>query len=292
MAGTYSLHEVGQPGWVQTTVNPPNLTVVSGSTFTGIDFGNEMLPMSPPLIPGFPETGPPPTPPAMVSKLELFAPILAGMQTGLLEQDSAYIGALYQSLLGRSVDEAGLAHWLQMLLAGVTPEQVATAIWQSPEHRGVEVDQFYTTYLGRSADPAGQAYWVNVFLAGASEVDVIRDFVTSPEYQATHASDQAFVDGLYTQVLGRLPDAAGQATWLQALQSGESRTAVAQSFLTSAEVDQRVVDEYYQLFLNRAADPAGEQQWICLLQSGQATFESVGEAFLVSDEYFARVTMT
>jgi uncharacterized protein (DUF2141 family) len=291
-AGTYSIQEVGQPGWVQTTANPPDITVTSGSNSTGVDFGNEMVavmvPVAPALIPGFPITGPPPNPPVMFSKLDLFAPSFAGIPNGLLAADSAYIGALYETLLNRPVDQAGLTHWLDMLLAGMTREQVATAIWQSPEHRSIEVDQFYTTFLGRSADPAGQAYWVNVFLDGASEVDVIRDFVTSPEYQATHASDQAFVNGLYTQILGRLPDAAGQATWLQALQSGGSRAAVAQAFLTSAEVDQRVVDEYYQLFLNRAADPAGEQQWISLLQSGQATLESAGEAFLASDEYFAR----
>ena len=67
-----------------------------------------------------------------------------------------------------------------------------------------------------------------------------------------------------------------------------SRAAVAQAFLTSAEADKRVVDQYYALFLNRPADPAGEQFWIQALQSGRATFESVGETFLASAEYFAR----
>jgi hypothetical protein len=290
-AGTYRVQEVGQPGWVQTTVNPPDITVVSGSDITGVDFGNEMAPVTPPLIPGFPGTGPPPSPPAMVSKLELFAPNLFGIQNGLLAADSAYIGALYQSLLNRSVDDMGLAHWLQMLLADLTRGQVAMAIWQSPEHRGVEVDQFYTTFLGRSADAGGREFWVDAFLAGADEVDVIRGFLTSTEYQATHGTDVEFVNGLYAQVLGRLADAPGRAAWLEALQSGQSRGAVAQAFLTSTEADRRVVDEYYLLFLNRAADPAGEQQWISLLQSGQASFESVGESFLASDEYFTRAAM-
>jgi hypothetical protein len=290
-AGTYRLQEVGQPGWVQTTANPPDVTVLSGLNITGVDFGNEMIPVTPPLIPGFPITGPPTSPPVMVSKLELFVPNLAGMQHGLLTSNSAYIGALYQSLLDRSVDAAGLGQWLQLLLAGVSREQVAMAIWQSPEHRGVEVDQFYTNILGRSADPVGRTLWVNAFLEGASEVEVLRGFLTSAEYQATHASDLAFVNGLYTQVLGRLPDATGQATWLQALRSGQSRAAVAQAFLTSAEVNQRVVDEYYLLFLNRAADQAGEQQWTSLLASGQATFESVGESILASEEYYTRAAV-
>ena len=64
---------------------------------------------------------------------------------------------------------------------------------------------------------------------------------------------------------------------------------MAQTFLTSPEADQRVVDEYYLFFLNRPPDAAGEQFWTGLLQRGSATFESVGELFLASDEYFARV---
>jgi protocatechuate 3,4-dioxygenase beta subunit len=39
-AGTYRVREVGQPGWTQTTVNPGDITVVSGTNSTGNDFGN------------------------------------------------------------------------------------------------------------------------------------------------------------------------------------------------------------------------------------------------------------
>jgi hypothetical protein len=227
--------------------------------------------------------------PAAVSKIDLIAPNLVGIQSGFLTADTAYIGALYQSLLNRPVDSGGLSHWLQMLLAGVSRQQLATAIWQSPEHRGVEVDQFYVTFLGRSPDPAGRMTWVNAFLAGATEVDVMRGLLTSAEYQATHASDTSFVSGLYSQVLGRAADPAGQAAWLLALQNGVSRPALAQAVLTSAEADRRVVDQYYMSFLNRAADPAGEQAWTDVLVSGRATLESVGESILASDEYFSRV---
>jgi hypothetical protein len=175
-----------------------------------------------------------------------------------------------------------------LLLSGIGRQKVAMAVWQSPEHRGVEVDQFYMTYLGRGADAAGRAFWVNAFLSGASEVDVIRGFLTSAEYQATHVTDISFVNGLYAQILGRTSDPAGQAAWLEALQSGLSRQALAQDFLTSAEADRRVVDEYYMLFLNRPADATGEQLWTKLLRNGGATFESLGETFLASDEYFSR----
>jgi hypothetical protein len=226
--------------------------------------------------------------PVDISKLELFAPNLVGIQSGLLTADSGYVAALYQDLLNRPVDSSGLTHWVQMLMAGFSRQQLAMAIWQSPEHRGVEVDQYYQTFFGRSADPAGRISWVNAFLAGAMEVDIMRDFLTSAEYQAAHPSDTSFVNGLYTDVLGRAADQAGQAALLQALQSGLSRQALAQAVLTSAEADQRAVDQYYMLFLNRSPDPAGQQAWTNLLVSGGATLESVAETILASDEFFSR----
>ena len=68
-------------------------------------------------------------------------------------------------------------------------------------------------------------YWVDAFLNGAGEVDVIQGFLTSPEYQAAHATDTSFVNALYSQVLGRPAEPAGQEAWVQALQSGLSRQA-------------------------------------------------------------------
>jgi hypothetical protein len=40
VAGTYRIREQGQVGWIQTTVNPGDVSVVSGTDSTGNDFGN------------------------------------------------------------------------------------------------------------------------------------------------------------------------------------------------------------------------------------------------------------
>jgi N-acetylglutamate synthase-like GNAT family acetyltransferase len=42
-AGTYRIREVGQPGWIQTTVNPGDVIVISGTNSTGNNFGNRQL---------------------------------------------------------------------------------------------------------------------------------------------------------------------------------------------------------------------------------------------------------
>ncbi len=42
-AGNYTIREVQQPGWIQTTPNPPVITIQSRTTETGVDFGNFKL---------------------------------------------------------------------------------------------------------------------------------------------------------------------------------------------------------------------------------------------------------
>jgi hypothetical protein len=217
--------------------------------------------------------------PNFISKLEFLGPT---DYTG----EVRFVNGLYQDLLGRAPDVAGLDLWTRMLFMGVSRQQVASDFWQSAEHRGREVDAFYQTFLHRSADAVGRTAWVNALLAGTSELDVARMILDSPEYQAAHSSDAAFVMGLYADVLGRSASNAEVAGWLQALQGGLSRDAAAQAFLTSQEADVRVVNGFYANFLQRAADPAGEQAAVAALQSSRLTLEEVGESFLASDEYY------
>jgi hypothetical protein len=171
---------------------------------------------------------------------------------------------------------------------GFTRQQVVTAIWDSAEHRNLEVEHFYATYLHRSADPAGLTFFVNAMLNGESEESVIEQILGSAEYSADHPTNTAFVTALYNDILGRSPDSAGLAAWLQALQNGTSRAAVADSFVTSSEARLIQIDAYYANFLHRQPDAAGAQGWLNLLQSGQANLELVGELILASQEYFAQ----
>jgi uncharacterized repeat protein (TIGR01451 family)/fimbrial isopeptide formation D2 family protein len=221
-------------------------------------------------------------------------PTIAG-KTGFLGSDMAtaaadavFVNHLYQDLLGRAPDLAGLNFWYGQLLAGVPREVVAQGIAQSPEHYGLEVDRFYQLFLHRAADPLGRQVWVNALLAGEGETAVELGFLTSAEFTAEHPDNTGFVTSLYYAVLGRTPSASEVAYWRQQLQNGASRATVAQGFLTSGEADLRLLDQYYEGYLGRAADPAGEQLWLALLQSGGLTPESLGQAILASDEYFAR----
>jgi hypothetical protein len=205
------------------------------------------------------------------------------------DEASAYVAGLYGSMLFRAPDDAGLARWSNLIRQGTPRDQVARRIWESAEHRGLEVDRYYAVYLQRAADSAGRAAWVRAFLNGASEIDVQRGFVTSGEYQANHGGDNTgFLTGLYVDILGRTPDASGQAMWLQRLQSGISRAQVAQAFLSSEEAYRQVLDLYYEDYLQRPKDDSGTRSWLSALLSKSTTLEGVGAGILASQEYLDR----
>jgi hypothetical protein len=199
----------------------------------------------------------------------------------------AFVNALYRDVLDRDADAQGMTSWVALLQAGRTRQQVAAGFWDSPEHRGLQVDQFYATYLHRAAEPAGRAYWVERLRAGTSEAEVANDFLTSEEYRLSHPSTSDYLVGLYADVLGRAPDADGLNAWLRAAQGGLSRAALADGFLLSPEADRAQVGRDYANYLGRTGEAAGVAFWLGALESGRSSAQ-VAEEFLASDEFFAR----
>lgn len=201
------------------------------------------------------------------------------------DEVSAYVSGLYGTILGRAADARGLASWTNAIKQGKPREQVVRQIWESAEHRGMQVDRYYAVFLHRQADAAGRAIWVRQFLSGQSEIDVQRGFLMSREYQTAHDSNPGFLTGLYVDILSRTPDPAGQDVWLRRMNSGVSRAQVAQSFLTSEEAYRQALDRYYSDFLHRPADAVGMGRWATALTSNRTTLEQTAIAFLVSDEF-------
>jgi uncharacterized repeat protein (TIGR01451 family) len=231
-------------------------------------------------------------PASIISKRDFLASKLGNLpQPNALgdptQADLAFIDGVYRALLGRHADPTGEANWLAALMAGAPRSAVARGVFDSAEHRGLEVDRFYLELLHRPADASGRATWVNALLAGMSEADVQASLLSSPEYQAEHASDSAFVSGLYQDVLGRAADPAGLASKLALLQGGVSRGQVIAAVLSSPEALGRIVDGDYAAFLGRAADAAGRAAFLGqLLAGGPGQAESVGVQVLASQEFF------
>src|SRR5207302_11187076 len=56
----------------------------------------------------------------------------------IVDPFTSFVTALYHDLLQRAPEPDGLAGWVIALQHGVTRLQVASAIYQSPEHRGLQ----------------------------------------------------------------------------------------------------------------------------------------------------------
>lgn len=199
-----------------------------------------------------------------------------------------FVTNLYLDVLLRVPDPAGLFSWVQTLNASVPRQSVALGIWESPEHRGLQVDGFYLQFLHRAAEPAGRQGWVNAMLGGMTEEDAMVAFMNTPEYLLHNPTNVSFVVGIYRDLLGRSPDSAGQTFWVNQLLTGAlSTTGVARALVNSHERHLNVVQSYYVEFLNRQPDAAGLTFWVAQLDTGALDDEGVISSLLATPEYFS-----
>jgi Domain of unknown function (DUF4214) len=87
-------------------------------------------------------------------------------------------------------------------------------------------------------------------------------------------------------VLGRSPDAAGEAHWLRALASGASHFGIALGVATSVERESMIIAADYQRYLGRSASASEVAGWVSILQQGMSS-EQVAAAFVASQEFYA-----
>lgn len=73
--------------------------------------------------------------------------------------DTAWMRAVYQTMLSREPDAVGLAHWVALLAGGTPRSAVAYSIYLSPEATGRLVDSLYRSVLHRPADAGGVSTW-------------------------------------------------------------------------------------------------------------------------------------
>ncbi|RAA03678.1 DUF4214 domain-containing protein [Stutzerimonas stutzeri] len=86
-----------------------------------------------------------------------------------------------------------------------------------------DLQQLYVGYFGRAADQEGLNFWLGAINNdGLSLANVHASFVNSEEYNAQYVnlSVSQKVAAVYQNVLGRAADAAGQAFWTNAIETG------------------------------------------------------------------------
>jgi hypothetical protein len=196
--------------------------------------------------------------------------------------------AVYQSLFDRLVDDAGLAWWTRLLDSGTERSDMVDGLDHSGEYFGRVIAAAYQRLLGRAPDRAGSQYWAENMQAGMTDEQLAASLAGSTEcLQSAGGDDEAWVGAMYQYVLGRGADAAGEAFWTAQLQSGASRSQIAEQLFGGDERQRQQISDDFILFFRRPADPQGLDYWIGQLAQGQ-TDESVVTGLLGSDEYFAQ----
>jgi hypothetical protein len=79
-----------------------------------------------------------------MSHSALGAALQSGQPVSVRLHNVAFVDTLYREMLGHNPNQAGLNSWVNRLLAGTSQNQVAMAIWNSPEQR---------TLVNRHRDP-------------------------------------------------------------------------------------------------------------------------------------------
>ena len=155
---------------------------------------------------------------------------------------TSQIDAWYNAIQYRTPPASELAQFNAQLQAGVITTAQAVSQIAASSYTQTYVDPVIREYqaaFGRVPDQAGVAYWVNQVAANPSNLTILSTiFANSTEFNPTYGANattpasSTLVTALYTNILGRVPDAAGLAYWSN---SGLDASQLLQAFSQSAE---------------------------------------------------------
>lgn len=203
----------------------------------------------------------------------------------------------YRDVLKREPTPADLAYWSPRVGVTWSAGRFIAQLQSSPEadRRVHAVIRLYRAYFLRIPDHGGLAYWLQRRGQGASLASISASFATSSEFQNRYGglTHSQFVSLVYGNVLGRQPDAAGRAYWVDRLGQGLSRGQLMASFSQSTEhvrtsaSSVRVVATYDDL-LRRAPSPAAHAFATASLEAHQLTLTALSTNVFDGAEYRTR----
>jgi len=203
------------------------------------------------------------------------------------DSDDIFVESAFEDILDRAADQASLQFFVNALQHGMTRQQLASLLTGSNEYLDNKIQQDYQHYLGRDADNGGLAYWLALLRGGMTDEQLEASFIGSAEFfQHAGGTNKAWVDEMYFDLLGRLPDAQGEAYWIQVLSGGAARSNVAVGFAGSSEREGMTVKNDYQTLLGRDPGSSEVNNWVNSFHHG-TTNEQVVAGFVGSNEYFS-----
>lgn len=186
-----------------------------------------------------------------------------------LTPNEAFVQQVYLDALGRTGTTAELDSWVNayFTIPGTTQAQaqfdIASGIEKSPEACTRLVAAWYVAYLGGTEPNNEGSAWVQLLLQGETEEQVLSQFLATPEFYnnaqtliSTGTPQQRYIQALYQLLLFR-SGSTDDVNLLTSDLASYGPTAVAASFLSSAEFRGDLFEGYYNALLGRPADSAG-----------------------------------
>lgn len=232
----------------------------------------------------------------LVAAVALCAALLAGTVAAspsagaATPENISYIRSLYSDLLDRTNttgDDAGVEFWADRLETQdrfLTVNQIQKG---SSEYYGQIVDINYAIFLNRTPDPGGRAFYVDNWQHRRFTLQrVVVALGGSSEYYRRHGStDEGFVNAIYFDVLGRMPDANGQQFALDYVRD-RGRAQYVNLIAGSSEHRRAIVNYNFGNFLGRAPTSEELTTFVNALGSGGLRQEDFDAGLVASDEYY------
>jgi hypothetical protein len=115
-------------------------------------------------------------------------------------------------------------------------------------------------------------------------------FLASDEYIGRYGGvGEAWLRGVYRDVLGREAEQGGIDSWMASLAQGVAPATIALGFTASDERLRNRVAETYRTLLDREPDSRGLEDWVSAIKAGGTT-EDVIVGVLLSEEYYSMPT--
>jgi hypothetical protein len=209
------------------------------------------------------------------------------------------LARVYDTLLGRTIDQGAKDFWLAQSAKGVSMHDIAKGILNSAESQqanggtldnGAFVDAVYTKALDHTADTQGRAFWVqqlesgtldraSVALAIANSTEKLALEAATPVDVDFNTTDVASLVRLYDTTFGRAVDETGINFWIGQSEHGVALRDIATGFLASSEAqtlygglsNEAYIETLYAHALGRTASAAEVQDWTHKLDSGEIT---------------------
>ncbi len=125
----------------------------------------------------------------------------------------------------------------------------------------------------------------NIFQSTVTPANVVFAAAGSIDVSQPLSNNQAFVQTLYNDFLGRTGTLGELNSWVAVL-NANGQAAVVNGIVKSTESLDRIVNSMYLQYLGRAADSAGQAYWVSQIQAG-ASLESIQAGFISSAEFIS-----